>query len=97
HFEVVAFTAGLAEYAAPIIDHLDPAGLISHRLYREDTTVIGGVHIKDLARLNRDLAKIIIVDNSPESYALQARSRSPIYMTSRAILRGGIWYLSLDT
>jgi len=41
------------------------------RLYREHTTVIGGVHVKDLARLNRDLAKIVIVDNSPESYALQ--------------------------
>ena len=41
------------------------------RLYREHTTVIGGVHVKDLARLNRDLAKTVIVDNSPESYALQ--------------------------
>ena len=36
HYEVIVFTAGLREYADPILDKLDPDGsLISYRLYRE--------------------------------------------------------------
>jgi hypothetical protein len=39
HYEIVVFTAGVAEYAAPLVDCIDPSGLVSHRLYRHHTTV----------------------------------------------------------
>ena len=43
-FEVVVFTAGLQEYASPIIDRLDPQGLIQHRLYRQHRTEAKNVY-----------------------------------------------------
>mmetsp|Transcript_40623 Transcript_40623/g.99783 ORF Transcript_40623/g.99783 Transcript_40623/m.99783 type:complete len:454 (+) Transcript_40623:306-1667(+) len=78
HFELVCFTSGLKQYATPIIDQLDPHRMISHRLYRDHTLSMKGIHVKDLARLNRDLARTIIVDNSPESYLLQPENAIPI-------------------
>jgi hypothetical protein len=49
--------------------------------------VIRGVHVKDLARLNRDLARTVIVDNSPESYALHPENavepKPPLPRTKR--------------
>jgi Dullard-like phosphatase family protein len=78
-FEVVVFTAGLEEYASPIIDSLDPQGLIQHRLYRQHVRCIRGTHlIKDLASLNRPLARVVMVDNSAESFLLQPLNAIPI-------------------
>ncbi len=34
--------------------------------------------VQDLSRLNRDLARTVIVDNSPESYLLQPENAVPI-------------------
>eukprot|EP00960_Hanusia_phi_P051783 761028-Hanusia_phi.AAC.2 len=77
-YEIVCFTSGLREYASPIIDQLDMNGIISHRLFREHTRHLKGLHVKDLSWLNRNLAKTIIVDNSPESYLMQPENAIPI-------------------
>ena len=78
-YELVIFTAGLEEYASPIIDNLDSEGLIQHRLYRQHTRSIAGVKfIKDLALLNRPLARTVIIDNSAESFVLQPLNAIPI-------------------
>ena len=45
---------------------------------RDHTLSMKGVHVKDLSRLNRDLARTIIIDNSPESYLLQPENAIPI-------------------
>lgn len=39
--------------------------------YREDCSLLERGYVKDLSRINRELRKIVIVDNSPVSYALQ--------------------------
>jgi len=80
-FEVVVFTASLALYADPVLDELSasaaaingahPADMIHGRLYREHCVMVGGVFVKDLTRLGRDVKQVIIVDNSPISYAMQ--------------------------
>uniref|UniRef100_A0A0G4GEP2 FCP1 homology domain-containing protein n=1 Tax=Chromera velia CCMP2878 TaxID=1169474 RepID=A0A0G4GEP2_9ALVE len=71
-FEVVVFTAASAEYADQILNKIDPTGtLIDHRLYRESCRQIKGSYIKDLSVINRDLSKVILVDNSLISFALQ--------------------------
>jgi len=68
-YELVIFTASLAEYANPVIDRLDKNGLIKSRLFRESCVFHEGkVYVKDLSRLGRNLNDCIIIDNSPLSY-----------------------------
>jgi len=68
-FELVVFTASLSEYANPVIDKLDTAGLIKHRLFRDSCVLHEGqAYVKDLSRLGRKLKDCIIIDNSPLSY-----------------------------
>ena len=69
--EIAIFTASTKYYADIVIDGLDCKDLIDYRLYRQHTTVINGVNIKDLSKLGRDLNKIIIIDNIEENYQLQ--------------------------
>lgn len=70
HFELVIFTAALKEYADWILDRIDPARHISHRLYRQHTQPQNGVYIKDLSRLGRSLAATVIVDNNMDNFQL---------------------------
>jgi Dullard-like phosphatase family protein len=77
-FEIIIFTSGIETYASPIIDRLDPQKLIAHRLYRPATSIIKGLHVKNLARLARPLQRVIILDNSPESYILQPENAIPM-------------------
>ena len=70
-FELVVFTAAERSYADWILDRIDLQRQISHRLYHEHTKPQEGVYLKDLCRLGRDLAKVIIVDNTPHNFYLQ--------------------------
>lgn len=66
-FEIIVFTASQSIYAEQLLDILDPDGkLISGRLYRESCIFSDGSYTKDLTVLGLDLAKVLIVDNSPQ-------------------------------
>lgn len=68
-FEVVVFTASMSDYANPVIDRIDQAGVIKHRLFRESCVLFDGqFYVKDLSRLGRKLEDCIIIDNSTLSY-----------------------------
>ena len=69
--EIAIFTASTQNYADIVIDGLDCKDLIDYRLYRQHTTLMNGVNVKDLSKLGRDMDKIIIVDNIEENYQLQ--------------------------
>ena len=71
--DVVLFTAGLSGYAAPLLAALDPTGArLPVRLYRPSTRTIAGTPcVKDLSVLGRDLARVVLVDNSPFSFLAQ--------------------------
>lgn len=61
-FEVVIYTHEAGFSASPVIDGLDPNGMIMYRLFRDATRYTDGVHLKDLSALNRDLSKVIMID-----------------------------------
>jgi len=68
HYEIVIYTASLNKYADPLLDLLDPHGVIRFRLFRESCVYYEGNYVKDLSLLDRELKDTIIVDNSPSSY-----------------------------
>lgn len=80
NYVVVVFTAGVQDYADPILDELDPnKELISLRLYRHDCTRVNQFYAKDLRKIeNFDLQDIVLVDNSMLSFAFQLRNGIPI-------------------
>lgn len=82
-FELQIFTASVKEYADPIIDWLESdiidfksgtQSMFTKRYYRSDCTFRQGVgYIKDLSKFcakEEELKNVIILDNSPVSYAL---------------------------
>lgn len=78
-FDVVIFTASQSIYAKQLLDILDPEGnLISRRAYRESCIFSDGSYTKDLTVLGVDLAKIAIIDNSPQVFRLQVNNGIPI-------------------
>ena len=78
YYEVVIYTASMSRYANPLLDKLDPKHYVPHRLFREHCIFVGTAFVKDLSLLGRDLKDVIIVDNSPGSYAFQPFNAIPI-------------------
>ncbi|KAJ1284428.1 hypothetical protein BS78_03G203400 [Paspalum vaginatum] len=78
-FELVIFTASQRIYAEQLIDRLDPDGTyISRRIYRESCIFSDGCYTKDLTILGVDLAKVAIIDNTPQVFQLQVDNGIPI-------------------
>jgi RNA polymerase II subunit A small phosphatase-like protein len=77
-YEIVVFTASVKPYADVVVDYIDPNRVVKYRLYRDSCTEMGGSWVKDLSRLNRNLEKVIIVDNSPAAYLLHPYNAIPI-------------------
>lgn len=78
YYEIVIFTASLSKYASPLVARLDTNSVCKYKLYREHCTFVNGLYIKDLRRINRELKDVIIVDNSPISYAFTIDNGIPI-------------------
>lgn len=71
-FNLVIFTASVKEYADPVIDWLESERkFFTKRYYRNHCTLRDGQgYIKDLSTVDKNLNNVIIIDNSPISYAL---------------------------
>ncbi|CAD8077351.1 unnamed protein product [Paramecium sonneborni] len=80
HFELIVFTASNKIYAKSVIDYLDPKNdIFAHRLYRESCILTsGGIHVKDLRILNRNLERMVIIDNSACNFSWQIDNGVPI-------------------
>ncbi|KAK7373161.1 hypothetical protein VNO80_06559 [Phaseolus coccineus] len=78
-FEVIIFTASQNPYAAKVLDVLDPNNkLFARRMYRESCTWKDHRCVKDLTVLGIDLAKVFIIDNTPEVFRFQVNNGIPI-------------------
>ena len=77
-YEIVIFTASVSKYADPLLDILDKDKNCKYRLFREHCTQINTCYLKEIKRLGRELKDIVIVDNSPMSYALNPENGLPI-------------------
>lgn len=77
-YELVVFTASLAKYADPVLDALDPKGLIFWRLFRDSCVARGSQFVKDMSLLGRPAESAMILDNSPTSYYFQPEQAIPI-------------------
>jgi len=70
-YEVVVFTASLKDYADPVVDQLDPKGVVKKRYFRDSCKLNKeGYYVKNLSVVNPDLSRVIIVDNSPVAYSM---------------------------
>ncbi|KAL0032835.1 hypothetical protein WJX77_001986 [Trebouxia sp. C0004] len=81
--EIVLFTAGLEDYARPIVDALDHNYRFcfqGRRLYRP-ATVSCDLYpcIKDLSRLGRDLKRTVLIDDTPLAFLNQPDNGIPIF------------------
>lgn len=71
YYEIVVFTAAMQEYADWVLDNIDKDHCVTHRLYRQHASPDGYNFVKDLSKLGRDMARIMIVDNLAENFRLQ--------------------------
>lgn len=78
--EVIIFTAGLEDYAKPIIDAIDPHGrFFVDRIYREGTLRTEYYQcVKDMARVNRSLERTVLVDDTPLAFLHQPDNGIPV-------------------
>lgn len=76
----MVFTASHACYANVVINHIDPEGyFFSHRFFREHCyKTEEGMYVKDLRVIDRDLSRMLLIDNAAYSYAFQPENGVPI-------------------
>jgi len=70
YYEIVIYSPSHEGVAEPVITLLDPKGFIMHRLYRDACFYDKGIYMKDLSSLNRNLNKIILLDDDENSASL---------------------------
>jgi carboxy-terminal domain RNA polymerase II polypeptide A small phosphatase len=70
-YEIIAWTAGVKDYADPILDYIDPEKkFFKMRLYRDTCIKVDQFYIKDLdVILDRTKESMVIVDNSILSFS----------------------------
>jgi len=76
-YEVVVFTASLSKYADPVLDLLDIHKVVDWRLFREHCTFVKNTYVKDMGRMGRPITSVMIIDNSPHSYAFNPENAIP--------------------
>nr|CAB3473809.1 unnamed protein product [Digitaria exilis] len=76
---VLDLDASQSVYANQLLDVLDPENkLFSKRFFRESCLFTDSGYTKDLTVVGTDLAKVAIIDNTPQVFQLQVNNGIPI-------------------
>lgn len=68
-YDLVIYTASMEEYASIVVDRLDNGrGILRRRFYRQHCMAPPQFLSKNLLLIDKDLANVFIIDNSPTSY-----------------------------
>ncbi|KAJ1729862.1 mitochondrial inner membrane protein required for protein import, partial [Coemansia biformis] len=70
-FEVVIFSTQPSHSGMVVMERLDPLEFAPYRLYKDHMRNVDGKNYKDLSTINRDKAKVIMVDIDPEAFKMQ--------------------------
>lgn len=69
---IILFTASVEEYARLVIEFIDPKKRFFNEMYfRDSTTRVKNVYVKDLTKLSKHLNRIVIVDDNPFAFMFQ--------------------------
>mmetsp|Transcript_18695 Transcript_18695/g.24280 ORF Transcript_18695/g.24280 Transcript_18695/m.24280 type:complete len:422 (+) Transcript_18695:196-1461(+) len=68
YYEIVLFTTSMKGIAEQVVHSMDTQHVILHRLYREHTLYKDGKHIKDLKSLNRNMSRVLAIDDDKNVY-----------------------------
>ncbi|CAK4134379.1 unnamed protein product [Aphanomyces euteiches] len=78
HYEIVLFSSESQGLAEEVLVKLNQKGCAFHYLYRDATHFYNNAHVKsfvelyqDLAPMNRDIKRIILIDHNPDNFQLQ--------------------------
>ncbi|CAK9133850.1 unnamed protein product [Ilex paraguariensis] len=83
--DLVLFTAGLEDYAKPLVNKIGIENQFRLCLYRPSTVNTKFQdHVKDLSCISKNLCRIVIVDNNPFSFLLQPLNGIPCIPFSAA-------------
>lgn len=78
YYEIVLFSSNYMMYSDKICEKLDPIhAFISYNLFKEHCVYKDGIHIKDIAKMNRDVGKVVMIDTDPNAYKLQPENAIP--------------------
>ncbi|KAH3666037.1 hypothetical protein OGAPHI_004226 [Ogataea philodendri] len=79
YYEIVIFSRSSMAFAETTVTKLDPYhAFVSYSLFREACRTNDGKVIKDLSLMNRDLAKLVIIDPDEDCYSMQPENAIPI-------------------
>merc|ERR1711920_332107 len=67
YYEIVLYSPSIDAIADPVVNSLDKSVCIMHRLYRDACHFKSGHYIKDLNRLNRNVNRMILIDDDEQA------------------------------
>lgn len=74
YYEIVVYSKANEGVASPVVDSLDKQGCIMHRLFRDATRYKDGEHLKDLEAINRNISRIVVLDDDPRTLSEEHRA-----------------------
>jgi import inner membrane translocase subunit TIM50 len=78
YYEIVLYSPSHEGLADPVVASLDKNGCIMHRLYRDACYYKNGSYTKDLSSLNRNMNKIILIDDDESAARSHKENWIPI-------------------